>query len=106
MGLDGSGDGQFNTRCGVAVDASGNVYVADTGNNRIQTFTSSGTYLTQWGTHGSGQRAVQCPIGVAVDAAAATSTWRTPTTTASRSSAQSPTPTKSTSWGRIKALYR
>ncbi|MBL8994484.1 MAG: hypothetical protein JNM63_14160 [Spirochaetia bacterium] len=30
----------------VAVDGSGNVFVADTGNNRIQKFDSSGNFLT------------------------------------------------------------
>ena len=34
----GSGDGQFSSPFGVAVDASGNVYVADLFNHRIQTF--------------------------------------------------------------------
>ncbi len=34
----GSGNGQFNSPQGVAVDAGGKVYVADAGNNRIQVF--------------------------------------------------------------------
>ena len=34
---------------GVAVDASGNVYVADTDNNRTQKFDSSGSFLLTWG---------------------------------------------------------
>src|SRR5215467_9472299 len=53
-GDSGSGDGQFNLPQGVAVDGSGNVYVVDTWNSRIQKFTGDGTYLTQWGTLGTG----------------------------------------------------
>lgn len=34
----GSGDGQFISPQGIAVDSLGNVYVADTGNHRIQKF--------------------------------------------------------------------
>jgi secreted PhoX family phosphatase len=35
---------------GIAVDSSsGNVYVADTGNNRIQVFSSNGTFISEWG---------------------------------------------------------
>jgi tripartite motif-containing protein 71 len=36
------------------VDNEGNVYVADTGNHRIQKFDANGVYITQWGTQGSG----------------------------------------------------
>src|SRR5439155_943447 len=35
----GSGDGQFNDPASVAVDGSGNVFVVDNGNSRIQKFT-------------------------------------------------------------------
>jgi DNA-binding beta-propeller fold protein YncE len=52
-GTSGSGNGQFNGPAGMALDASGNVYVADLGNNRIQKFTGAGVYLTKWGTLGS-----------------------------------------------------
>jgi len=37
-GSKGTKDGQFKTPTCVAVDSSGNVYVADYGNNRIQKF--------------------------------------------------------------------
>jgi len=52
---------------GVAADAFGNVYVADTGNNRIQKFDSSGTYLTPWGSLGTGEGQLNSPQGLAVD---------------------------------------
>ena len=44
------GDGQFNNPAAVAVDASGNVYISDTLNNRIQKFDSSGGFLLKWGS--------------------------------------------------------
>jgi tripartite motif-containing protein 71 len=37
-GSKGTADGQFEYPSGVAVDSSENVYVADTGNHRIQVF--------------------------------------------------------------------
>jgi tripartite motif-containing protein 71 len=38
----GSANGQFTNAIGVALDANGNVFVADTDNNRIQKFDSNG----------------------------------------------------------------
>ena len=69
-GSQGSGDGQFEDPTGVAVDSSGNVYVADGNNNinhRIQKFDSDGNYLTQWGSEGAGNGQFIRPLGVAVD---------------------------------------
>ena len=51
----------------MTTDASGNVYVADSQNNRIQKFSSDGTYLSQWGSPGSGNGQFNFPIGVATD---------------------------------------
>jgi DNA-binding beta-propeller fold protein YncE len=66
-GSEGSGDGQFHVPEGVAVDGSGNVYVADQGNDRVQKFTSTGTFLTSWGTTGTGDGEFRSPRGIAVD---------------------------------------
>jgi glucose/arabinose dehydrogenase len=52
---------------GIAVDSSGNVYVADSLNQRIQKFTSSGSFLAQWGSFGNGVGQLDRPVGVAVD---------------------------------------
>jgi DNA-binding beta-propeller fold protein YncE len=52
---------------GVAADKDGNIYVVDTGNNRIQKFTRDGTFLAQWGTLGGGDGQFYNPYGIAVD---------------------------------------
>jgi hypothetical protein len=43
--------GEFNFFEGIAVDADGFVYVADTGNHRIQKFNRSGEFVSQWGAY-------------------------------------------------------
>ena len=48
FGSPGSGDGQFNNPEGVTTDSLGNVYVADSNNQRIEKFDSNGNYLLQW----------------------------------------------------------
>jgi sugar lactone lactonase YvrE len=53
----------------VATDAVGNLYVADLDNHRIQKFTSTGTYVTKWGSFGTGNGQFDSPIGVGIDAA-------------------------------------
>jgi len=53
IGAPGSKDGQLKSPVGVAADGSGNLYVADTGNNRIQKFSKTGLFLAKWGTKGS-----------------------------------------------------
>ncbi|MGH9736041.1 MAG: peptidyl-alpha-hydroxyglycine alpha-amidating lyase family protein [Candidatus Acidiferrales bacterium] len=46
-GTPGDGQGQFNTQHSIAVDARGEVYVADRGNRRIQVFDGNGRFLRQ-----------------------------------------------------------
>ena len=54
---------------GIAVDSSsGNVYVADTANHRIQVFSSNGTFIiSEWGRFGGGNGSFNHPQGIAVD---------------------------------------
>ncbi|WP_041471154.1 flippase activity-associated protein Agl23 [Chloroflexus aggregans] len=54
---------------GVAVDAAGNVYIADTGNKRIVVTDSNGTFLYQFGGAGSAPGQFNEPTSLAFDAA-------------------------------------
>jgi hypothetical protein len=45
----------------------GMYYIADTDNHRVQKFNSTGTYITQWGTNGTGDGQFKRPSGIAVD---------------------------------------
>jgi uncharacterized protein (TIGR03663 family) len=44
----------FNEPWGVAVDAQGNIYVADTWNHRVQKLDANGRFLSEWSTVGPG----------------------------------------------------
>ena len=67
FGSKGSHEGQFNSLCGIAIDNNGFVYVADTGNRRIQKFTAEGQFVLSFGTEGSRPGQLSCPRGITVD---------------------------------------
>jgi DNA-binding beta-propeller fold protein YncE len=66
-GSQGKGDGKFIRPRGIAVDSLRNVYVADSGNNRIQKFNSTGNFITQWGSQGNASGQFANPTGIAID---------------------------------------
>jgi sugar lactone lactonase YvrE len=68
FGSFGSGDGQFSLARGLAVSASGDLYVADTGNHRIQRLGPNGAFISKWGTLGSGIGQFNEPAAIAIDA--------------------------------------
>ena len=63
----GSEDGMFNSPDSLTIDDVGNVYVLDTGNNRVQKFASDGTFMAKWGESGSETGQFTLPRGIALD---------------------------------------
>ncbi|MBN2056514.1 TIGR03663 family protein [bacterium] len=63
----GTGNGAFSNPGAIALDATGNIYVADTDNNRIQKFSPQGEYLRSIGSAGDQPGQFNKPRGVAVD---------------------------------------
>jgi RHS repeat-associated protein len=45
FGSAGSGAGQFSVPIGMAIESSGNIWIADSSNNRLEKFTASGTFI-------------------------------------------------------------
>ncbi len=62
----GSAPGQFAEPRGIALDKFKHVYVADTGNGRIQEFSSDGSLVRTIGEAGTGEGQLDRPTGVAV----------------------------------------
>jgi sugar lactone lactonase YvrE len=66
-GETGSGDGQLSRPAGMICDKDDNLYVVDSGNNRIQKFTKDGKFLAKFGKGGSGDGEFNQPWGITLD---------------------------------------
>ncbi|HLD58550.1 MAG TPA: SMP-30/gluconolactonase/LRE family protein [archaeon] len=68
IGSEGTGNMQFKFPQGITVDSQGNLYVADSGNHRIQKFDSQGNYITSFGgNYGFGTGKLLYPYGISAD---------------------------------------
>ena len=56
------GDGQFNEPWGVAVGPSGQIFVSDTWNHRVERFDASGRFSGKWGRFGNSPVAGGTPV--------------------------------------------
>jgi len=63
-GSEGTGDGEFGNPYGITLSDTGQVYVTDRENHRIQRFDADGNYELQWGSYGSGHGAFDLPYGI------------------------------------------
>ena len=66
-GSKGTGIGQFLYPIGIAVDPSGNVFISDNGNNRVQKFDGNGNFLAKWDFNSSNYGHIVQPKGIAAD---------------------------------------
>jgi sugar lactone lactonase YvrE len=71
-GTEGAAPGEFSNPYTAAVDPSGNVYVVDRGNERVQKFDADGNFLLQWkewdeADTDEGLTSFSLPVGIAVD---------------------------------------
>jgi RHS repeat-associated protein len=64
-GIAGTGNGQFYAPAGIAI-AGGDIYVVDSGNNRVEVLTEKGEYVTKWGSEGTGAGQFKIALPVAV----------------------------------------
>ena len=65
-GSSGSGDGQFSSPSAIAV--RGDVlYIAESNNHRVQKISTSGKFISKFGTYGSGEGQLSTPRGICLD---------------------------------------
>lgn len=67
-GESGSAPGELHQPIGIAVASDGTVWVADTGNDRIEAFDANGGFLRAFGSRGAGPGEFRRPMDIDVDA--------------------------------------
>ncbi len=67
FGGSGTGNGQFKEPWADALDSSGNVWALDTGNDRVEKFSSTGGFSAAYGKEGSGNLQFKEPKGIAIN---------------------------------------
>ena len=65
FGGPGAGPGKFGIPAGIAIDETGDVYVCDYTQDRVEHFDRDGAYLGSWGSTGTGDGQFRYPVGVA-----------------------------------------
>jgi len=66
----GTGNGQFQIPTAIAIDSStGNIYVGDFDNDRIQKFDSNGNFITKWEYYVNEDRQLYSLVGIGFDIA-------------------------------------
>jgi hypothetical protein len=66
FGESGSGDGELLFPMALDLSKNGNIYVPDIGNDRINKYDSSGSFILSWGSKGTGNGQFRWPSGIAI----------------------------------------
>ncbi len=69
IGQEGAAAGQFTLPESIVQDAAGNIYVADTFNDRVQKLDPYGNHILSWGSSGDGDGQFRGCRGLAIDSA-------------------------------------
>jgi tripartite motif-containing protein 71 len=64
-GINGSNPGQFSWLTGIAVDSSGNLWIVDNGNDRIEEFNEKQEFIREFGSAGSAAGQFNAPMNIA-----------------------------------------
>jgi len=83
-----------------------NIYVCDTGNNRIQEFTKDGEFLSTWGHFGNGPGEFYTPTDIVEDPEGNLYVVEWNNSRMQQFSVFLATPVRTTSWGGVKQRYR
>jgi DNA-binding beta-propeller fold protein YncE len=67
IGIDGSGEGEFNYPTHIWLDRKGVLYVMDSMNFRVQIFSPEGNFINKFGAHGDSYENLDKPKGIATD---------------------------------------
>ncbi len=67
FGQSGSGEGEFFSPQGIAVNAEGKVFVVDMFNFRVQVFSAEGVFISDFGEQGIHQSQFELPKDIAID---------------------------------------
>ena len=67
FGSEGSASGEFKKPQGDAVDASGDLWVADGGNDRVEKFGATGQFIASYGSAGKGEDQFSDPDAVSIN---------------------------------------
>jgi len=106
FGQHGTGPGEFDLPYAIAIGPSGKIYVADSGNDRIQIFTADHQWILTFGETGTGPGQMDLPWGIAIDSNENVFVADAKNDRIEKFSAGTFVPVQIITWGKIKQRYK